>query len=147
MKITVRRLISKNKATTSLVFIDDDFECVSLEDAFQNIKIYGSTRIPAGTYRIGVRAHGRFHSRYLKKFSFHKGMLEVLDVPNFTEILIHIGNSIKDTLGCLLIGRFFYPETPDFIRQSTKAYTKFYKKVIDEAIAGNLTIEYVDEDK
>jgi hypothetical protein len=34
----------------------------------------------------------------------HKGVIEVLAVPGFTDILWHIGNDDEDTMGCLLLG-------------------------------------------
>ncbi|OJW25869.1 MAG: hypothetical protein BGO51_15595 [Rhodospirillales bacterium 69-11] len=31
-------------------------------------------------------------------------MIEVRGVPNFTAILIHCGNTVEDTAGCVLVG-------------------------------------------
>jgi hypothetical protein len=52
--------------------------------------------IPAGTY--AVVPHNSLG---------HPNTWEITNVPNRTEILIHNGNTIKDTLGCILVGDSF----------------------------------------
>ena len=143
MKIKVQRLYDTSKATIGALFIDDKFECFTLEDEKREVKVKGETRIPAGTYKLGIRDVGGFHMRYSSKFGRdHKGMIQVLDVPNFEYILIHIGNTEDDTAGCLLVG-----ETADvsgIIGRSTPAYKKLYSKIIDAVIGGKASITYVD---
>ena len=34
----------------------------------------------------------------------HGNVIEIMDVPNRTNILIHAGNTINDTEGCVLVG-------------------------------------------
>jgi len=144
--ITVRRFASDNKASLSIVEYKDRFVCFGLEDAAQKTKIPGKTRIPAGTYKIKVRTHGGYHKRYRNRFEFHNGMLEVCGVPNFTDILIHIGNFISDTAGCLLVANIANNSRDKKIGDSRRAYIKLYKMVIAQALAGDLTIQYIDED-
>ncbi len=147
MKIRVVRNKSTDDATLSTVYINDKFECFGLEDEHREDKIAGETRIPAGKYKITVRDVGGFHGRYSRKFpSFHQGMLWVRDVPGFEYILIHIGNTEKDTAGCLLVGQNANTSGELSVGSSTRAYKKLYSKVIDAALAGDLTITYVDED-
>lgn len=149
MKITVDRTRSTKKATISCVYIDDRFFCFGLEDAYHANKIAGQTRIPAGTYDVRVRQYGPMNARYLKVFgAMHHGMLEIKNVPNFTDILIHCGNSADDTAGCLLVGfRASTSESQDItISKSRDAYEALYKKVIDSARANELTIEIIDND-
>ena len=147
MQLTARRLISNHTATTSLVFIDSTFECFGLEDEYRKDKVLGETRIPAGEYPVRVRNVGGFHNRYSKRFSYHQGMLEVCNVPGFSDILIHIGNTEEDTSGCLLVGHKLSSSNPYFIGSSTLAYTLLYQKVIQAALDGDLTIKYIDEDR
>ena len=89
-------------------------------------KIKGETRIPAGTYNIGVRTVGGFHSRYVKKYGdLHQGMLHVLDVPGFEYILIHTGNTDEHTMGCLLVGTTRSEKVGDMkVGASVSAYKK-----------------------
>ena len=58
-------------------------------------KIYGKTAIPRGRYRVTV------------SFSPHFGRIlpEVHDVPGFSGVRIHGGNTAADSLGCVLLGR------------------------------------------
>lgn len=146
MKITVNRIASNSDATLSYIYIDDKFECFGLEDEYREEKIASETRIPEGTYDIGVRKEGGFSARYFKKFNFHAGMLQVLDVPNFEYILIHIGNTEKDTAGCLLVGAGANTNKELTISSSRIAYEQLYKKAIQSAVNGNLTITYKDLD-
>lgn len=149
MKITVDRFLSDNDSTVSRVLIDGAHECFGLEDEFREEKVLGETRIPAGTYEIGVRTVGSFHPRYSRRFpDIHKGMLHILDVPNFTYILIHCGNTDEDTAGCLLVGTSVNITAGEMsIGGSRIAYRKFYPKVIQAALEGSLEIEFIDSDR
>ena len=149
MKITVERFFSDNDSTVSRVLIDGTHQCFGLEDEFREEKIPSETRIPAGPYKVGVRTVRGFHTRYSRLFpDFHKGMLHILDVPNFTLILIHCGNTDEDTAGCLLVGTSVNITTGEMsIGGSRIAYRKFYPKVIQAALEGSLEIELVDSDR
>ena len=151
MKIIVDRFFSTDDATISRVTVYDGdtqvFNCFGLEDEHRSVKKWGETRIPEGKYTVLPRRVGGFHRRYLKRFaSFHRGMLHVQDVPGFEFILIHVGNTEKDTAGCLLLG-----ETMNLTRMtigySVRAYSRFYKLVIGAAESGNLAITYRDNDR
>ena len=147
MKITVNRFKSDSDATLSTVSIDGVFECFGLEDEWHVAKIPGDTRIPAGSYRVGIRDVGGFNNRYSAKFpDFHNGMLQVKDVPGFEYILIHIGNTDEDTAGCLLVGQNANTSSEISIGSSTNAYKALYAKVIDAAWNDDLEIEYLDND-
>ncbi len=149
MKITVDRIKSDSDATLSKVDVDGEFVCFGLEDEYRAEKLAGETRIPAGRYEVGVRSEGGFHTRYAKKFpGMHRGMLHVLNVPNFKFILIHIGNTDEDTAGCLLVGLNASVNDGELrVTSSRLAYEKIYPMVIDAAERGELEIEYVDSDR
>lgn len=147
MNLTVKRITSDSTTTLSLIELDGQFICFGLENAHHDTKIAGKTRIPAGRYRVTTRTIGTKHSKYQHKFNAeHQGMLWVRDVPQFKYILIHIGNTAKDTAGCLLVGAGAKVQPTISITHSTLAYRKLYKKVIKAAQADKLTIEYLDLD-
>lgn len=68
-----------------------------LEDEVRprGVKIREETAIPEGTYRVRVT--------YSPKFRRNMALLE--DVPQFTGIRVHGGNTEKDTAGCPLVAR------------------------------------------
>jgi hypothetical protein len=65
------------------------------EKEIKDVKVYGETAIPTGVYTVKMT--------YSQKYK--RNMPEVLDVPGFSGIRIHSGNTAKDSLGCILLGR------------------------------------------
>lgn len=149
MNIIVDRFISDSESTISRISVGNKFVCFGLEDEFRAIKKPKETRIPAGTYKIAVRTKGKHHQQYKERFkNIHRGMLEILNVPNFTDILIHCGNTHADTEGCLLVGTSAHTELDNMsVSSSGVAYQKFYPLVISAAEAGDLSITIVDNDR
>jgi len=132
MKINLIRTQFGNDATNGLLFIDEVFECFTLEDQYQDKKVFGETCIPEGTYPVEFRKEGGFHNRYSTKYDFHKGMLEIKDIPNFKWVLFHLGNTDENTAGCVLVGdtqQDLDVSKDGFIGSSGNAYKKFYPKV------------------
>lgn len=147
MELDVIRYNSKENFTDGLFYINGEFKIHTLEPEKREVKIYGKKRIPNGRYKVGFRRYGGFHKRYLKKFgsSFHKGMLEIKDIPNFKYVLIHIGNKRKDTLACLLTGMSNNADKVGYIGQSTTAYKKIYKPIRDALLNNeDVYINYKD---
>lgn len=129
MKITLQRLGSKNKSTLGVIFIDGVRVGFTVEDVSRETKVAGKTRIPSGTYKIGLNTTGGMNSRYKEKYAFHEGMIEILGIPNFSNVYIHVGNTAEDTEGCPLICYDISHETESGSK-SVPAYTAFYKIVI-----------------
>ena len=147
MKSIVDRFESDTDTTLSRISINEQFFCYGLEDEYRKNKINGETRIPAGLYKVGVRSVGGMHNRYKKRFpDIHQGMLHIQNVPGFEYILIHCGNSEKDTAGCLLVGEKRAASGSMLLTQSVSAYRRLYIKVIDAAIMGRLDIQFEDND-
>ena len=100
MEIFVKRVLKGEKYTIGRMYINGNYVCDTLEDVVRDLgkngegKIYGETAIPAGIYKV-VR-------HYTPKFG---NCLWILEVPHFKEILIHSGNTAKDTKGCILVGK------------------------------------------
>ena len=116
------------------------FLAYTLEDEKRDKKVLGETRIPEGTYKMGLRKTGGYHARYSKRFPhIHIGMLHVLDVPGFEYILIHCGNTDEHTAGCLLVGDSQENNqiTKDgFIGKSTQAYKRIYSRIAEAIDCG-----------
>ncbi len=147
MKLQVVRTQFGTDATNGLLFVNGLFECYSLEDQYQAVKVMHETCIPEGTYDIKFRTVGGFHEKYKKRYgNDHYGMLHLQDVPNFTYILIHAGNTDEHTSGCLIVGESQQDldiSKDGFIGHSGVAYKKLYKKVSKELLLGkDVTIEY-----
>ena len=153
LQLEVVRFSSEKDSTNGLLFdITGDhreFLCYTLEDELRDQKIKGETRIPEGEYDITLRTFGGFHDRYQKRFAdIHLGMLWVRDVPEFSDILIHCGNTDEDTSGCLLVGdsqENNQVKKNGFIGHSTRAYFRLYPLVANQLRDGNrVTIKYTD---
>jgi hypothetical protein len=147
MKLQVVRTQFGTDATNGLLFVNGLFECYTLEDQYQAVKVMHETCIPEGTYDIKFRTVGGFHEKYKKRYGAdHYGMLHLQDVPNFTYILIHAGNTDEHTSGCLIVGETQQDldlSDDGFIGHSGVAYKKLYKKVAKELLLGkSVTIEY-----
>jgi len=152
MKLDVVRTQFGADATNGMLFIDGVFECYTLEDEVRDVKVMHETAIPLGEYEIKYRTVGgwftREKARYDKKFGagWFKGMLELQDVPNFTYVLIHSGNTDESTSACLLLGNTQQDldmGKDGFIGSSRLAYESFYPKMRDALDAGEkVTIRY-----
>ncbi len=147
MKLKLERFYSTNEATLGSLSINDKFECYTLEDEYREKKVHSETRIPAGTYQIKLQMHGTMTGKYAKRFpEIHEGMLWLQDVPNFTTIYIHIGNTDDDTSGCILVGSTYSKENMR-ISASTVAYLKLYPKVVEALKREDVFIEIDDLDR
>ena len=152
MKLTVVRTQFGTDATNGLLFIDGVFECYTLEDQYQAVKVMHETCIPEGTYDIKFRKTGGFHAKYSERYkNAHYGMLHIQDVPNFTYILIHTGNTDEHTSGCFIVGETqqdLEVSKDGFIGSSTVAYKKMYAKVAAQLLQGkDVSIEYTTINK
>ena len=155
MKLKVLRFSSQEDSTSGLLFLEENsklkFLCYTLEDEKRSLKVRGETRVPAGVYQIKLRTEGGHHERYTKKYgSMHKGMLHIIDVPNFKWILIHTGNTDEHTAGCLLVGDSQENNNivkDGFIGKSVNAYKRIYPDISKAILNGEeVTIEYINFD-
>ncbi len=131
MHILLTRTNKNEQATLGDLSIDGRPECHTLEDRVREVsgqpvaswKVQGATAIPIGTYQVVIDFSNRFQ----------RLMPHLLDVPGFTGIRIHKGNTDKDTEGCILLGMI--EDGADHISQSTVAFDAFFPKLQD-ALAG-----------
>jgi len=136
MELLLQRYRNGSDSTLGSFFVGGEFSCFTCEDQHQEIKVRNETRIPAGRYEIKLRREGgSFNPRYAKKCNFHEGMLWLQDVPGFSWIYIHVGNTSEDTSGCILLGYVATrTDRGGFVSQSVLAYEEVYP-VIAEALS------------
>ena len=74
MKILVERISQVGQSTLSVISIDGKQVCYGLEDIYRPEKVFGKTRIPAGTYPLVRRYDGRHFAAHSQKYR-HKSSL------------------------------------------------------------------------
>ena len=96
IKLLVKREFFAETYTIGKLYVDGVYFCDTLENPVrpEGVKIPNETAIPYGTYDVIVNFSPKF-KRVLPR---------LLNVPMFDGILIHRGNSVKDTSGCILVG-------------------------------------------
>ena len=106
MELRVERLWPRENYTVGRLYVNNEFFSNTLEDKiidknknriFDNgeKKVYGESAIPYGKYKVVYN--------YSPKFG--RNLPRLLDVPHFEGILIHPGNTAKDSFGCILVGK------------------------------------------
>lgn len=115
MELKLNRIFLGSSATIGELLVNDKHLCDTLEDRVrpEGEKVYGKTAIPEGTYEVKLT-----HSPRFKKI-----LPEILNVPNFSGIRIHTGNSSKDTEGCIIVGTWD-GEKEDWVGSSKIAFDK-----------------------
>ncbi len=117
MNLLIKRIAKKDTYTIGKLYIDGIYFSDTLEDRDRNlnqsmskdqiakIKVYGETAIPTGTYNINMNIISqKFKDRsWAKPFGGKIPRLE--NVPGYSGVLIHPGSTVKDTLGCILVGK------------------------------------------
>lgn len=113
MELKLNRIFLGSSATIGELLVNDKYLCDTLEDRVrpEGEKVYGKTAIPEGMYEVKLT-----HSPRFKKI-----LPEILNVPNFSGIRIHTGNSSKDTEGCILVGTWD-GEKEDWVGNSRIAF-------------------------
>lgn len=110
MEILLKRIAFKTTYTIGKLSANGAYICDTLEDPVRTIapngygKIKGETAIPYGRYEITIDV---ISPRFSKSATYKRidGKLpRLLNVPHFEGVLIHAGNTAKDTEGCILVG-------------------------------------------
>lgn len=147
MDLLLKRFSGGDEASLGLMSMNGSFHCYTLEDQFNEPKIPGETRIPAGRYQILLRDEGSMTVRYGQRFGFHQGMLWLQDVPGFTFIYIHTGNNDDHSEGCILVGDGQVQNVTERgqVMSSVAAYTRLYKEVVEALASEEVWITVEDE--
>lgn len=117
MELLLKRIARKPTYTIGHLYIDGVYFCDTIEDTDRGLrqslpesvnrakKRFGATAIPTGRYQVTLGIKSPKFSKK-KQYDFCGGYLpRLINVPAFDGVLIHIGNTAKDTEGCLLVGR------------------------------------------
>ncbi|AIM36829.1 hypothetical protein KO02_09035 [Sphingobacterium sp. ML3W] len=141
--LKVVRIQQGKNSTLSEIYCNDVFVCYGLEDVPRKIKIPGSTCIPLGTYRLGINNDGGMNGNYYDRFpKLHQGMMEIQGIPNFSHVYIHIGNTHRQTAGCVLVGKRYVFENGDYrIEQSVTAYKRLYALLVEVMKEGEMFVQ------
>ena len=124
MNLLLKRTEFTPDYTEGVWYVDGVYFCDTVEDCYRDLskeeKVSGKTCIPKGTYPVILSFSNRFQ----------KILPEVQNVPFFTGVRIHSGNSASDSEGCIIVGKKGEPgKVTD--SQATKARLM---TVIDHAI-------------
>lgn len=128
MRLHSQLIAQTENSSLSVLTLAGEFLCFVLEDGYRPQKVKAETRIPPGLYRIEKRKVGGFYEQYKNRFK-HNFSVQIMNVPNFENILIHTGNTIGDTAGCLLVGLGVSFNGDFAVSQSTAAYLQIYEAV------------------
>lgn len=116
MELKLYRIARREDYTIGKLYINDIYECDTLEDKVRDYnkdgdlndpneqKVYGKTAIPYGRYKITMKVMSPKYSQRSSYLWCGGYLPRLLDVPHFEGILIHGGNSAEDSCGCLLVG-------------------------------------------
>lgn len=136
MELKLKRIAKKNGYTIGKLSINGKYFCDTLEDSDRGLdsgmsldilkrkKLAHITAIPTGRYQVTMDAI----SPRLSKSKFYKQygagrVPRLLNVPAFEGILIHCGNTAKDTDGCILVGK---NSKVGMVLDSKITYSKLY---------------------
>ena len=116
MEVLIKRIAKLPTYTIGKMYINGTYICDTLEDADRGLsqhmtldeikskKVYGKTAIPIGTYDISMDiVSPKFKERAWAK-PYNGKLPRLINVPGYEGVLIHVGNSDQDSLGCILVG-------------------------------------------
>ena len=112
-----RQRLAGSPACLGRLSLDGHFLCDTLEPpshgltsatvpkTIRDIKRLGRSAIPTGVYRLVLGYSPRFSPRPFYKSCGGGLVPRLLNVSGFEGVLIHCGNTVVDTCGCILVGR------------------------------------------
>lgn len=142
MNILLERRWKKSTYTIGRLYVDNDFLCNTLEDTDRGLKQTMSldtikmmkkmsiTAIPSGTYQIRMDIISPKYS--LKSWYINNchgaRVPRLMDVPGYSGVLIHTGNTPADTDGCILVG---INDVTGQVTKSKETFLKLYNKMYE----------------
>ena len=131
-EVKIKRIAFKDTYTIGTISVDGLAISDSIEDTVRVLnsikdKVYGETAIPAGKYKADIY--------FSKKFGYK--VIRLFDVPYFSGIYLHKGNTAKDSLGCIIVG---YNDKKGWVSRPTVALNKLIE-ALEGADEITVTIE------
>ena len=137
MDLLLKRIARRAEYTIGHLYIDGEYFCDTIEDCDRGLsqelpasvnqsKKKGITAIPIGRYRVTLDVKSpRFSTK--SAYQFCKGYLpRLVNVPAFDGVLIHIGNTAKDSEGCILVGE---NKQVGKVLNSTATFRRLYERL------------------
>ena len=147
---------------------DNSIKGFGVEDEKRDVKVFGETRIGAGTYLLSLTDSHKFSKEYYRDengnlmlakdwnlakpevkaiFKFPHELITVNGVKNFDRILWHWGNTDIDTHGCYIVGSVFgKTKGRDGVLNSRKKYTEIYPLIFRAIKSGIVKVTYIDHE-
>ena len=139
LNIRIDRIAKKSTYTIGKLYLNGVYFCDTLEDTdrgltqgmplqkIKDLKIKGATAIPKGKYKVTMNVVSpRFSKR--ATYQFCQGKLpRLINVDGYEGVLIHIGNTAKDTEGCILVGQ---NKVVGQVINSTVTFQKLYAEML-----------------
>lgn len=112
MELIIHRII-KNRFYTAGYFPQLNIFSLELPDLGNSPN---TSCIPEGEYELKKYSSHRFRSKVSEDKKYDLDHYQICDVPNRSNIIIHPGNTLKDTMGCVLPGLNLYLGDHNFNR-------------------------------
>ncbi len=130
MELQLKRIARRDTYTIGRLYVDGKYFCDTCEDAdrlyFDKPKVMHETAIPCGRYEITQDIKSpRFGEKSPYKEVCKGYVPRLLNVPKFEGVLLHVGNSAKDSSGCILVG---LNRQVGKVLESRKTWTEFMQK-------------------
>ena len=145
MELKLNRVGKQYTYTIGKLFIDGVYFCDTMEDkdrgldqstpisTIEKVKVPSQTAIPTGLYKVAMNQV----SPRLSKKDMYKGiggkLPRLIDVPGFDGVLIHVGNTDKDSSGCILVG---FNKVKGQVINSRDTFFKLYAKLKEASDRG-----------
>lgn len=133
--VTLRRLYNNDRYCISRLYIgkEESYFCDAIEDTVRDTnhngildngekKVFGETAIPCGNYYVSFSRTGLPIGKKAK----HGCIPYIHNVPHFTHIRIHNGETEKNSKGCIILG---YNKKKGMVVDSENTCLRFYEKV------------------
>ena len=138
MKLELKRIAKKPTYTIGKLYVNGQYVCNTIEDADRGLtqdssleeikkkKIYGKTAIPVGTYEVTLNVVSPKYSKspFMLKNANGGRVPRLIDVPGWSGVLIHTGNTAEDSLGCIIVG---INDKVGMVTHSKETFIKLYK--------------------